>query len=63
MNSQWRSSGHGVVHYPLKFKRLVVTTPEKVLQGTQYSAPPHYQIDLKDLMVMYDPVEKVFAGE
>jgi hypothetical protein len=35
MNSQWCSIGDGVVHYPLKFKRLVVTMPEKVLYGTQ----------------------------
>jgi hypothetical protein len=63
MNSQWRFSGDGVVHYPLKFKRLVVTMPEKVLHGTQYAAPRHYDIRLKNLVAMYDPVEKVFAGE
>jgi hypothetical protein len=63
MNSQWRSSGDGVVHYPLKFKRLVVTMPEKVLYGTWYAAPGHYEIRLRDLVALYDPVEKVFAGE
>lgn len=63
MNSQWRCSGDGIVHYPLKFTRLVVTMPEKVLYGMQYIQPSHYQINLKDLMVTYDPAEKVFAGE
>jgi hypothetical protein len=63
LNSQWRWSGDGVVRYPLKFKRLVFTMPEKVLYGTQYAAPRHYSIRLKDLVTMYEPVEKVFAGE
>jgi hypothetical protein len=63
MNSQWRWSGDGVVHYPLKFRRLVVTMPEKVLYGTQYIAPRHYTVRFKDLVAMYEPIEKVFAGE
>ncbi|NQU11491.1 hypothetical protein HQ590_11910 [bacterium] len=63
MNSQWRFSGDGVVRYPLRFKRLVITMPEKVLYGTQYIAPRRYEIALKDLVAMYEPVEKVFAGE
>jgi hypothetical protein len=62
-NSQWRWSGDGVVHYPLRFKRLVVTMPEKVLYGTQYAPPRHHEIRLRDLVALYDPVEKVFAGE
>ena len=63
MNSQWRFSGDGVVHYPLRFKRLVVTVPEKVLYGTRYAPPRQYEIRLRDLVAMYEPVEKVFAGE
>ncbi len=63
MNSQWRFSGDGVVHYPLKFKRLVVTMPERVLYGTRSVAPRHFAIRLKDLMALYEPAEKVFAGE
>ena len=63
MNSQWRWSGDGVVHYPLKFKRLVITMPEKVLYGTQYLAPPRHDIQIRDLITLYDPVEKVFGGE
>lgn len=62
-NSQWRWSGDGVVHYPLKFTKLVITMPEKVLYLTQYIPPPRYEIYLKDLMAIYNPVEKVFAGE
>jgi hypothetical protein len=62
-NSQWRFSGDGVVKYPLKFKKLVVTMPEKVLYGTQYIPPARTEIYLKDLMATYDPVEKVFAGK
>ena len=63
MNSQWRWSGDGVVHYPLKFRRLVVTMPEKVLYGTRYAPPARYDIRLKNLVALYEPVEKVFAGE
>jgi hypothetical protein len=63
MNSQWRWSGDGVVQYPLKFKRLVVTMPEKVLYGTRYAPPRDYEIRLRELVALYEPVEKVFAGE
>lgn len=62
-NSQWRASGDGVVKYPLRFKKLVLTMPEKVLYLTQYIPPPRYEIYLKDLKVTYEPMEKVFAGE
>jgi len=62
-NSQWRFSGDGVVKYPLKFKKLVITMPEKILYMTDYIPVPKPEIQLRDLMVTYDPVEKVFAGE
>ena len=62
-NSQWRFSGDGVVKYPLKFKKLIITIPEKVLYSTQYAAVPRREICLKDLMVTYESAEKVFAGE
>lgn len=62
-NSQWRASGDGVVHYPLKFKKLVITMPEKVLYLTQYIPPPRYEIYVKGLSVTYEPVEKAFASE
>ena len=50
-NSQWRFSGDGVVHYPLKLKKLVITMPERVLYLTQYLPPLRPEIYLKDLMV------------
>lgn len=62
MNSQWRWSSDGVVHYPLRFTRLVITMPEKVLYGTQYIRPAHYEIELKDLLALYTPLERVFGG-
>jgi hypothetical protein len=70
-NSQWRFTptgvsgfrGDGVVKYPLKFKKLIPTMPEKVLYLTQYIPPPRYEIQLKDLMVTYEPAERLFAGE
>jgi hypothetical protein len=63
MNSQWRWNGDGVVHYPLKFRRLVITMPQKVLYGTQYTVPLNHEIRLQDLVAMYEPAEKVFVGE
>jgi hypothetical protein len=62
-NSQWRFSGDGVVKYPLKFKKLVLTMPENVLHLTEYAPPPRAEIYLKDLLVTYEPAETVFAGE
>jgi len=62
-NSQWRFSGDGVVKYPLKCTKLVVTMPEKVLHMTEYVPPPRAEIYLKDLMVTYEPAEIAFAGE
>lgn len=62
-NSQWRFSGDGVVKYPLKFKKLIVTMPEKVLYMTRYEPVPRPEIYLKDLMVSYEPAEKAFVGE
>lgn len=62
-NSQWRFSGDGVVAYPLTFKKLIVTMPEKVLYLTEYVRPPRYEIFLKDVFATYAPVEQVFAWE
>src|SRR5437660_1186746 len=63
LNSQWCWSGDGVAHYPLRFKRLVVTMPEKILYGTRYVPPRSYEIQLRDLVALHEPVEKVLAGE
>lgn len=35
-NSQWRFTGEGRVDYPLRFTRLVITLPEKILYGTDW---------------------------
>lgn len=68
-NSQWRcvkangDPGDGIVKYPLKFKRLIITMPEKVLHATQYAPAKRQEIYLKDLMVTYAPFEQAFANE
>ena len=62
-NSQWRYGGDGVVKYPLKFKKLIVALPEKVLYMKDYKPVPRQEIYIKDLMVTYDPPEKAFVAE
>ncbi len=62
-SSQWRYSGDGVVKYPLKFKKLIITIPEKILYLTEYKAVPRQEIYLKDLMVTYQPPEIAFRAE
>lgn len=63
-NSQWRcQGGDGVVHYPLKFRKLVITIPEKVLALTDYRPVPRPEIYLKDLMVTYAPPETAFVAK
>jgi hypothetical protein len=62
-SSQWRFSGDGIVHYPLKLTRLILTMPEKVLYGTTYAPVARPEIYLKDLMVTYDPVDVAFPAE
>jgi hypothetical protein len=63
MNSQWRWSGDGKVKYPLKFKRLAITLPEKVLYGTEYVAPRRPSIVLAGLQATYAPNEEAFAAK
>jgi hypothetical protein len=62
-SSQWRYSGDGIVRYPIRLTRLILTIPEKVLTGTVYAAVPRPEIYLKDLMVTYDPPEVAFTAE
>lgn len=62
-SSQWRYSGDGVVKYPLKFKKLIITIPEKILYLTEYKAVPRQEIYLKDLMVTYQTPEEAFKAE
>ncbi len=54
-NSQWKSSADGIVKYPLKFKKLVLELPEKVLTLNEYAAPIRPDIAIKDLTVTYLP--------
>ncbi len=62
--SQWRhQGGDGVVQYPLRFKRLIITIPEKAVYLTDYRAVERQEIYLKDLMVTYRPPEVAFAPE
>jgi hypothetical protein len=62
-SSQWRSTGDGVVKYPLKFKKLILELPEKTLVLTTYAAVPRPEIYLKDLQVTHEPPERAFAAE
>lgn len=62
-SSQWKFTGDGVVKYPLKFTKLIIALPEKVLHGTEYAPVPRQEIYLKDLMVTYEPVETAFRTE
>jgi len=61
-SSQWRHDGDGVVKYPLTFRKLIVTIPEKALHLKDYRAVPRQEIYLKDLMVTYEPPEKAFVA-
>lgn len=62
-SSQWRFSGDGVVKYPLTFKKLIVTMPEKIVHLTDYVAVPRKDIYLRDLTVTYEPPEEAFVAE
>ncbi|MGC8805848.1 MAG: hypothetical protein ACP5QD_07950, partial [Candidatus Ratteibacteria bacterium] len=62
-SSQWRYTGDGVVKYPLKFKKLIITVPEKVLYLTEYKPVQRQEIYIKDLMVTYEPPEMAFKAE
>jgi hypothetical protein len=61
-SSQWKHTGDGVVKYPLKFTKLIVELPEKVLHFTEYTPVPRPEIYLKELMVTYDPPAKAFVA-
>ena len=62
-SSQWRFSGDGVVKYPLTFRKLIITLPEKVLHVRDYAPVPRPEIYLKDLLVTYVPPAEAFRGE
>lgn len=48
--SQWRHDGDGVVHYPLRFRRLIVEMPEKVLQVRHWGPVERPEIYLTELV-------------
>jgi len=62
-NSQWRFSGDGVVEYPFKFRKLILTMPEKILYLTRYEPVKKQEIYLQGLTATYVPPEEAFAGE
>ena len=62
-SSQWRFSGDGIVKYPLRFKKLIITIPEKILYLTEYKPVERQEIYLKDIMVTYEPPEIAFKPE
>lgn len=62
-NSQWRWDKDGIVHYPITFKRLIVTLPEKVLRFKAFAPIKEQEIYLKDLTVTYDAPETAFVAE
>ena len=49
--------------YPLKFRKLSLAIPEKVLYLTRYEAVAKPEIAVSDLMVTYVPPEEAFVGE
>jgi hypothetical protein len=62
-SSQWRSTGTGVVKYPLTFKKLIIELPEKALYLKTYAPVARQEIYLKDLQVTYETPEKAFVAE
>ncbi|MBT4816573.1 MAG: hypothetical protein HON70_12775 [Lentisphaerae bacterium] len=61
--SQWRCSGDGRITYPLRFTRLVITVPEKILYVDQYKPVSRQEIHLSGLQATYVRPEEAFRGE
>jgi hypothetical protein len=61
-NCNWKHTGDGVVKYPLKFMKVIIELPEKVLYLNRQITVPRAEIYLKDLQVTYEVPEKVSAG-
>lgn len=55
-NSQWYWDGDGVVHYPLKLKRIIVEIPEKVLHVDRFEPVDDPSILFRDVTVDPWPV-------
>ncbi|MBL9133188.1 MAG: hypothetical protein JNG86_18405, partial [Verrucomicrobiaceae bacterium] len=61
-NSQWKSTGDGIVKHPLKFTKLIIEMPEKVLYLNKMITVPRPEIYLKGLQATYQPVQEVSAA-
>ncbi|MFN0077980.1 MAG: hypothetical protein ACKVY0_16105 [Prosthecobacter sp.] len=61
-NCNWKSTGDGVVKYPLRFTKLIIELPEKVLYLNKMIAVPRAEVYLKGLQVTYESPNKVFAA-
>lgn len=49
-NSQWKFTGDGVVHYPLRLTKVIVELPEKTLYLDRYEPARRPAIALRDLV-------------
>ncbi len=61
--NQWRHTGDGIVHYPLKLTRLIVEMPQKVLHLREFEPVKRSEIYLRDLSVTHRPPEEAFVAE
>lgn len=61
-NCNWKHTGDGVVKYPLKFTKLIIEMPEKVLHLNRQIVPPRPEIYLKGLQATYEAPAVAFAA-
>ncbi len=61
-NCNWKSTGDGVVKYPLRFTKLIIELPEKVLYLNKMITVPRAEVYLKGLQATYESPDKVFAA-
>lgn len=61
-SGQWRHDGDGVVAYPLRLKKIVVTMPERIVHLTRYERVEQPEIQLKDLSATYRPIEEAHGA-
>ena len=62
-NCNWKSSGDGVVKHPLKFTKLIIELPEKILHLNRMIPAPRAEVYLKGLHATYEAPEKVFQAQ
>jgi hypothetical protein len=61
-NCNWKSTGDGVVKYPLTFTKLIIELPEKVLYLNKMITVPRAEVYLKGLQATYELPENAFAA-